>query len=155
MFLVNFRRCLLFSILFYVTLFIGPALGADCVEITAPKNGAKVQDSVLFEGTAQLPAGHHMWLLIGIAGTKDWWPQGGGEAELIGDSWEVLARVGREGGDWGMKFRAAAVVVTPRVHDQLQKWVTSSATAKRWDPISMPDVSEACKVEVIRFEKSR
>lgn len=138
-----------------ITLVTSSAFAGECATIVEPRDGSKVQDTALVEGTAELPPGHHLWILLGIAGTKDWWPQGGGEAELLGSSWEVFVRFGREGQDWNTKFRIAAVVVSPSVHTQLERWVTSSAASRSWDPITFPNTAESCDIARIRVHKKR
>jgi hypothetical protein len=152
---ISTRLCFIIGALLSVLLSSGNVLSADCIEIASPQNGSTVKDTVLVEGKAELPPGHHLWVLAGIVGTRDWWPQGGGEAEIIADTWEVLARIGKEGGDWNMRFRVAAIAAPESVHDDLQRWVTHSANIGRWDPITMPNTSEECEVEIIKLTKSR
>jgi hypothetical protein len=145
----------IFGLFLSTILVAGNIASADCIQITSPQDGSSVKDNVLVEGEAKLPPGSHLWLLVGIAGTRDWWPQGGGEVEMIGNSWEVLARIGKEGGDWNMRFRAAAIVVDENVHKDLQQWVTQSARNRRWDPITLPNTSEDCGIVKIKLTKSR
>lgn len=151
----NVRLSIMQLLVLSVFLFSGSVLRAEYVEITSPSNGDGVKDSVLIEGKAELSPGHHLWVLAGIDGTKDWWPQGGGEVEITADTWKVLSRIGKKGGDWEMQFRVAAIAVDERAHNDLQKWVTSSAALGRWDPITMPNTSEECEVKIVTLTKQR
>lgn len=88
-----------------------PRTGAR-VAIHAPAPGAAVAGRGWVEGSAVIPPGTHVWVLVHRAGLADWWPQG----EAKGEAWRTEVRYG-EPRDCGSEFEIAAVVVGEATHD--------------------------------------
>jgi hypothetical protein len=86
------------------------------VEILSPRSGAIVAGAGIVEGSAELPADSHLWVLARRKDFDGWWPQGGGAATLDQNRWSVPVRYG-EPHDAGYDFEIVAVVVGLSTHE--------------------------------------
>src|SRR5436309_2284264 len=67
------------------------------VEIAMPKRGDKVAVKSQITGSATVPAGMHLWVFARKSGQSNWWPQGGGRAEVpTSRNWIVDGTFGDE-----------------------------------------------------------
>jgi hypothetical protein len=91
-----------------------PDLGrARCaIEIIAPKKDETVAIKTQIKGSANVPAGMYLWVFVRKAGLTDWWPQGGGHAD-IGKlpNWAIDSYFGEEKDDGGALFEITAAII--------------------------------------------
>jgi hypothetical protein len=129
-----------------------PALSGECtIEITSPPKGDGVGKEVMVEGTAMIPTEAHLWVLAGVQGLKQWWPQGGGDSQIEDGQWTVLAFIGQEH-DIGRLFRIAAIVVNEDTDNRLRQWV-EEAPAKGYPPITFPSTFPGCPPVQVTVKK--
>lgn len=120
-----------------------PTVSAECaIEIKAPAKGDGVGKEVMVSGTAGLPPEAHLWVLAGIQGLKQWWPQGGGDAIIEDGQWSVLAFIGQQQ-DVNRTFRISAIAVNEETHIELKKWV-EEAPKRDYAPITFPNTFPGC-----------
>lgn len=86
------------------------------VHILSPGNGAPVASAGIVEGTAELPAGSYLWVLVHRKDFDGWWPQGAGPISVDGNRWTVSVKYG-EPHDAGCDFEIAVVVVGQSTHE--------------------------------------
>jgi hypothetical protein len=135
-------------------LLCGDALAGECaVTIRSPAEGDRVGGEVMAEGTAEVPAGAHVWVLVGINGMDAWFPQGNGAARIDGSEWQILAFVGQDR-DIGRKFEIAAIVVDDAGHQRLESWFKESNDSGHYSPIKMPSTFAGCLPETVTVEKT-
>lgn len=82
---------------------------APVVEITDPdRDGLEVGRSKTVKGEADIPSGHHLWVLAHREDFKRvWWPQGEGVIDPETHHWKVQVTFG-EDRDVGWNFDIAA-----------------------------------------------
>lgn len=128
-----------------------PNLGDCTLSVTSHLDGAKVRKDALIKGKANIPAKHFLWVLAHKQGLKEWWPQGGGEADIRNGEWKVLVTFGKKG-EIG-EFEMAAIVVDSSAHEDLKRWV-KDAPAADFPPISFPNAVAGCSVVYVAVEKT-
>lgn len=116
---------------------------ASNIRLTVDKperNGITVGREMVVEGTASLPAGHHIWAFARREGFEPtWWTQG--EAKLMDDGrWEVAVHFG-EPRDKDCKFELAVAVFEKEAHTELKKHHDEATTTGVHNPIIMPEVA--------------
>src|SRR5258708_7354986 len=93
------------------------------IKISSPSKGDKVGTSGPIRGTASVPAGMHLWIFARKEGQRNWWPQGGGAAEVkTAGSWVVDAAYGDESNpqkDAGANFEITAVILNEESNAKL------------------------------------
>jgi hypothetical protein len=131
------------------------ALLADScgVTITSPQPGEMVGRQRLVSGNATVPASGHLWLFAHIRGLAGWWPQGGGEAELDGDRWDVTTLFGQEP-DIGAQFEVIGLIVDDDTHQELEKYVERASKTNYWPPRKLPNVVQGCSVAKVTVTKT-
>lgn len=115
------------------------------VKFTAPaRDGVKVGKEVDVKGTATIPDGNHLWVLVHrVKGFKTlWWPQGEGEIDPVTKEWDVRVSFGGPQ-DIGQDFEIAAVTVDNEAHLKLQEYLENAMTSGKWLPIKMPALTSA------------
>lgn len=113
------------------------------VAFTTPeRDGVKVGKEMDVKGTADIPAGNHLWIVSHRAkGFKTlWWPQGEGEIDPKTKEWEVRVVFGGQQ-DVGYDFEVAAITVDNSAHLKLQEYLENAMTSGKWLPIKMPPVT--------------
>ena len=116
----------------------GPSNRPRCdVKIIAPGNGVLVPGSGWVEGSANLPPGAHLWVLIRRKDVSGWWPQGGGAAIIKDGHWKVSAGFG-EPRDAGFGFEIAALVVGQATHELWTDWVARVRETGLFPPVQLP-----------------
>jgi len=129
----------------FVTVFI-PSVNAQNSEshrisITDPvRDGASVYKTcTAIQGTAFIPAGDYLWVLIHRKDlTGQWWPQDGG---IVRDNrFSIVACFGQSQ-DIGMEFEIAVITVSQSEHLKLQNYVTTARQSNNWYPVSLPTVT--------------
>jgi hypothetical protein len=127
-------------------------IGQSCnIEITSPRNGSGVISNGLVSGTVNLPINGHLWILSHKVGFTGWWPQGNGEAQVLGNAWDVLVYYGVKD-DFG-QFETIAIIVDEQTHRNLETWV-KTAPEKNYPPIALPTTIDGCALARVRVEKS-
>jgi hypothetical protein len=115
------------------------------VKFTAPaRDGVKVGKELDVKGTADVPSGNHLWILVHrTKGFKTlWWPQGEGEIDPVSKAWEVRVVFGGSQ-DVGQDFEIAAITVDNQEHLKLQEYLENAMTSGKWLPIKMPPLTSA------------
>jgi hypothetical protein len=110
------------------------------VKITAPTHdGMSVGKEICVKGSADIPGGHHLWILVHrTKGFKTlWWPQAEGEIDPQTKQWEVNVSFGIAQ-DVGEDFEIAAITVEEQEHVKLQEYWENAMTSGKWLPIKMP-----------------
>ena len=142
------KRCMSVKVLSMVFLFVFSlgfgisAYGQPSmkVEITTPeKDYLKVEKEMDVKGTATIPSGSYLWVLVHrVKGFKGlWWPQGEAEINPLTKKWEAHVVFGGPQ-DIGFEFEIAAIVVNETEHAKLQDYWTKAMSSGNWPPIPMP-----------------
>ena len=151
MFIVGVCSCLVFSA--SVTK-AQKSTQACTLAIVSPEQGSQVGAMGTVSGTAKIPGDGHVWALVHVKGLAGWWPQGGGEAELVNGEWSVRAFYGGNQ-DVGSPFEIAAVVVAASVNQDLNMYVQKATTDGNWPPIKFPDVLQGCPIARVTVTKAK
>lgn len=142
------RRKLVVKSLLIVSLFVpflveGIPLFAESqikVAITVPeRDGIEVRKEMDVKGTASIPSGNYLWILVHrIKGFKRvWWPQNEADIDTVSKKWEVHVVFGGPQ-DVGYDFEIAAIVVNEQEHLQLLDYWQKAMKSGDWRPILMP-----------------
>jgi hypothetical protein len=123
------------------------------VAIVSPEAGEMVGRQRVVSGTATIPPGGHLWVFAHIKGLYGWWPQGGGEAEVVDGTWDVMTFFG-QAHDIGAQFDIAAAIVNDSINQDLEAYVERSARAGDWPPIRLPNVFQGCPVSRVTTTKT-
>jgi hypothetical protein len=135
-----------FKIFFIVSLFVfahGFAISFSEpqieVEITDPeKDGMQVGKEMDVKGTASVPSGKYLWVLIHREDFEDvWWPQNEAKINPETNQWKAHVVFGVPG-DVGYVFEIAAIVVSNEEHLKLKNYRKEAMLSGDWRPISMP-----------------
>ena len=110
---------------------------AGCsIEILAPRDAEPVGSSGTVEGTAALPTGSHLWILVHRRDWDGWWPQGGGPVLPEQTRWKVTVNYGGPQ-DIGFFFEIAAIAVGPATDERWLEWVKIAASCEA-PPVPLP-----------------
>lgn len=111
----------------------------DNLTITDPAQaGAEVGLSKAVKGTASIPSGCHVWVLISPEDFDgQWWPQGEGVVNPKTRGWTVRVNFGQKD-DVGRTFSVAAIVVDDQEHIKLKDYRKTAIANKDWPSIDMP-----------------
>ena len=109
--------------------------------ITNPNNdGTEVRRSLVVEGTASIPSGTHLWVLVRREDFEGlWWPQGEGIIDPISKKWKVPVQFGIPD-DIGWHFDLVAIVVDNSQHAILRNYRIIAMKTGDWRPIEIPKV---------------
>ena len=107
------------------------------VKISTPREGDAVGAAGQVEGSAELPADSHLWILVRRKDFDGWWPQGGAAAAVIGTRWSVSVTYGGPQ-DAGHEFEIAALAVGPATHDLWTGWIRQVSETGRFPPVRLP-----------------
>jgi len=136
------------SIVFLLVSLLGfeiPLFPEVNVEITVPeRDGVQVGKDMDVMGTADIPSGSYLWVLVHrVKGFKNvWWPQNEAEIDPITKKWEVFVVFGGPQ-DIGYEFEIAVIVVNEKEHSNLQNYRNKAMSIGYWPPISMPLTTSA------------
>lgn len=122
------------------------------VEITHPeRNGIEVGREMDVKGTAVIPPGNYLWILVHrTKGFKRvWWPQNEAEIDPETNKWEVHVVFGMRR-DIGYDFEIAAIVVNEKEHKKLQDYWEKAMQSADWRPILMPPTVTAPTIRSVR-----
>lgn len=107
------------------------------VEIFAPRSRALVAETGIVEGSADPPAGSHLWVLARRKDFDGWWPQGDGALPINGNRWKVPVTYGGAQ-DAGFEFEIAALVVGPATHELWNGWIARVKETGAYPPVRLP-----------------
>ena len=118
---------------------------ACTISFTSPAPNTEVGSNGAVTGTADgLGKGLHLWLLAHPKHlAKEWWPQGGDEAAVEDQKWEVMVYYGNEH-DVNKLFEVTAVVVDDAGHKELTAWFTRSKATNDYRSIRFPRIVKEC-----------
>jgi hypothetical protein len=117
-----------------------PKAGSAGVKIVVPSAGESVGAAGKASGTAVLPAGSSLWVLVHRKGLDGWWLQGGGAVEVNDGRWEVMVAYG-ESRDTGYDFEIAALIVGPATHELWTGCVERVPRTGPLQPVRIPAVA--------------
>ena len=125
--------------------------------ITDPAQaGEEVGLSKVVKGTASIPGGYHVWVLISLEDYEgQWWPQKDGVINPKTKEWAVRANFGSET-DVGAMFSIAAIVVDDKEHVKLKAYRKTAIANEKWPSIDMPPTVGAPQIiEVKKVSHSK
>lgn len=91
-------------------------------------------------GTAALPAGSGLWVLVHRKGIGGWWLQGRAAAEISDGRWEVAVAYG-EPQDTGFDFEIAALIVGPATHELWMRCLERVQRTGSLQPVMIPSAA--------------
>lgn len=141
---------LLVAIVFQLT----SALAQECaVQIESPANGSATSGfPIMLKGSANVPPGAHLWVLVSPVGFNGWWPQGNGEATVFDNEWYVQVYLG-DGVATG-DFHVVAVIVDDAANGSLNQWVTDAPP--HYHPLKrLPNSLKGCPLAKVTITKTR
>ena len=115
------------------------------IQILSPQKGDKVGAGGAIRGTASVPAGMYLWVFARKEGQRNWWPQGGGAAEVKTSSWVVDGVYGDENNpqkDAGASFEITGVVVDEEANAKLASYVETTNKTGRYPGTQLPPASK-------------
>ena len=128
-------------------------LRPNLIQIAAPLAGARVDESGTVNGTATLPRGAYLWVLVHRRDVSGWWPQGDGPVQVINDRWSVAVSYG-DPKDSGHTFEIAAAIVSPAVHERWLQWVLSVKKTGLYPPLRLPSDAALLSIAYRTVKKS-
>jgi hypothetical protein len=155
---ISLVKVLLIVSLFFHLLAQGISLFPESpikVEITTPeRDGIEVGREMDVKGTAVIPLGNYLWILVHrTKGFKRvWWPQNEAEIDPVTKKWEVHVMFGMPR-DIGYEFEIAAIVVNEEEHRKLQDYWEKAMQSADWRPILMPLTVTAPTIKSVRKTK--
>jgi hypothetical protein len=143
------------SIVFLLVFFLGVGVSSYTqiqVKITIPeRDGIQVGKEMTVEGTASIPRGTYLWVLVHrIKGFKyDWWPQNEAEIDPVTKKWSVDVVFGGPQ-DIGYDFGIAAIVVDQKEHLKLMNYRGNAMRTGDYRPIGMPPTQVAPVIRTVK-----
>jgi hypothetical protein len=122
------------------------------VKITDPdRDSREVGWKALVKGTASVPPGNHLWVLVRVTpGFEEvWWPQDEGIVYQRSRQWQVYVTFG-DRRDIGRDFEIAAIVVSEKEHAVLEDWKRNAARTLECRPMEMPPTTCAPAIRRVR-----
>ncbi len=109
------------------------------IHVTNPeRDGLEVGKGILVSGTAELPAGYHLWVFARRVNFEGrWWPQNEGRINPRTGAWRVYANLGEEQ-DIGWEFDLAIAAFDEDGHIRLRNYLQQAMERDVWRPIRMP-----------------
>ncbi|HEX8983970.1 MAG TPA: class I SAM-dependent methyltransferase [Bryobacteraceae bacterium] len=107
------------------------------VRILTPAAGAPVDAEGLVSGSATVPEGGYLWVLVRRSGIEGWWPQGGAPAAVEQGSWGVPVHYG-EPRDAGFDFEIAAVIIGAATNEAWLDWAERARETGACPPVVLP-----------------
>ena len=123
------------------------------VRVDSPKQGEPVRETGVVQGTATLPPGASLWVLVRREGLPTWWPQGGGPVSVNRGRWRASVKYG-EKHDAGHAFEICAIAVRHPTEELWLRWVEQAAAGHSDAPVSLPAVEFVVTEYLLRVRKS-
>jgi hypothetical protein len=111
--------------------------GGGALHIDRPRRGEPVGATGKVEGSARLPEGSQLWVLVRRKGLEGWWPQGGGPVPVEQAVWKVSVNYGGPS-DVGHDFEIAALIVGPSTGQLWTDWVSRVKETGEFPPVPLP-----------------
>ena len=110
------------------------------VKLTDPsREDLPVGKGMTVTGTATIPNGYHLWVLVRRSDFDGvWWPQGEGKIDPITKQWRVGVTFGTED-DISWDFQVAAAVFNAEGHIILDEYRKRALKTGDWKPIEIPE----------------
>lgn len=116
------------------------------ISITSPAKNSSVGREVIVKGTASIPGGHYVWVLVRRKDFKPlWWPQREAEVDLTTAEWSAVAFLGGPQ-DIGWEFDIGAIVVSRKAHAKLRDYWIKAMQSGDWRPIEIPSTAVAPQI---------
>jgi len=122
------------------------------VNISQPaREGAEVGREMEVEGTASIPEGNRLWVLVHVVdGFEDfWWPEGEGKIDPATHHWRVHVIFG-QAQDIGKDFEIAVITVRESEHLELRDWLRKGMTSGVFRPMEMPPTTTAPRFRTVK-----
>jgi hypothetical protein len=144
---------ILLMLMFCTTSVYGQGQGVCQVDFTSPGvTNMRLGASLPVTGTATIPAGQHLWLLVHRTRgySTVWWPQGEAEIDPVTHRWELLVSFGGSQ-DIGYEFEIAAIVVNQQESARLTAYYQNAMTTGQWRPMTLP--ATVCPPRIVQVTK--
>ena len=123
------------------------------IHVDSPKRGEPVKETGVVEGTATLPPGASLWVLVRREGLPAWWPQGDGPVPVNQRHWRALVKYG-EKYDAGHAFEICAIAVRQPTEELWRRWVERAAAGESDAPVSLPAAEFVAAEYLVRVQKT-
>ena len=135
-------RALAFTFLFLLISSIDTRGQQFAVTIKDPsREGLPVGKSMVVTGTASIPTGYHLWVLVRRADFEGvWWPQGEAKIDQTTKEWRVGVTFGIED-DVSWDFQVAVAAFNAEGHIVLDEYRKRALKTGEWKPIEIPETS--------------
>lgn len=111
------------------------------ITITHPRNGSEVERDTIVKGTASIPGGYYVWVLVRRYDFAPlWWPQREVKIDPKTNEWRATAIFGGPQ-DIGWDFDIGVIVVNEDGHRELMNYWTRAMKKRDWRPIQIPATS--------------
>jgi len=108
------------------------------VAITEPREGANVGRDVTVRGTASVPGGQNVWLVIRRTDFDPfWWTVAVIHPKAGTGQFDIKGTVG-EANDVGSDFDVAVITVTEQAHQELLEHFAENLRTRTFTPIRLP-----------------
>lgn len=115
------------------------------------REGLPVGKGMPVTGTAKIPAGYRLWILVRRTDFDGvWWPQGEAKIDPITKEWRVGVTFGSED-DITWDFQVAAAVFNPEGHIILDEYRKRALKTGDWKPIEIPET--ASPPQIVKVKK--
>ena len=122
------------------------------IRVDSPKQGEPVKETGIVKGTATLPPGASLWVLVRREGLPTWWPQGDGPAPVNQGRWRALVKYG-EKCDVGHAFEICAIAIRRPTEELWRRWVERAAAGQPDAPVSLPAAEFVVAEYLVRVRK--
>ena len=128
------------------------------VRISVPEHdGENVGRKIEVSGSASLPPGTHLWVLVHVTpGFKGfWWPQNEGEVDPKTGTWKVDVTLGEKSEDIGHDFEIVVITVDEGSNAVLHDKRAIAVVTDKYPPIVMPPTTSAPVIRKVRKVSDR
>ncbi len=124
------------------------------IRVDAPKRGEQVKETGIVAGTATLPPGASLWVLVRREGLPGWWPQGDGPVPVTQRRWRAAVKYG-EKHDAGHSFEICGIAVRHATEELWRRWVEQAAAGDSPAPVSLPAAEFVFAEHLLWVRKTR
>lgn len=121
------------------------------ISITAPEKNAEVERQTIVKGTAEIPRGNYLWVLVRRSDFRPlWWPQREAQIDPKTFQWRAAAVLGGPQ-DVGWDFDIGVIAVDENGHAFLRNYWINAMKSGDWKPIEIPQTS--CPPTILKVKK--